>query len=302
MNTLIRIRVISEAGTIETLKAISKAFSQFDRVVRLYTRFNDTSQLAMLNAQSGKTVEVSSELFNLVEKMLEISRLTEGAYDPTIIDLLEFYGFGKTSDYSRLDNPELMKELNALIKARPSFKEIELNRNRHSIKLVKGQRLDLGSIGKGFAIDLAAKTLAKFPSFIINAGGDIRAKGRNIENKYWRLGLMKTPLPNKQIQSDTFIGYTTVKNASLAGSGGWARKVKFFHHLIQPSSGLPMNEISQTYVSHKNATDADAWSTALFVSGSGALKILESLPGFEALLVNHDGTIEKTSGFSYQDI
>lgn len=299
MNTVVRIRVVTDSPTVATRNDINTAFAQFDDVVRKFTRFNDTSQLAVLNQNSGKEYPVSAELFQIVEIMLQIAGLSGGAYDPTIIDLLEAYGYGKNMDFSKLDRPELFREIKAITALRASFSEIKLNKKKLTIKLVKGQRLDLGSIGKGYAIDLAAGILLKHQGFIINAGGDIRAGGKNLDGNYWKAGLLKTAPPNAKISDPGFFGYVELKDSSVAGSGGWARKVGFFHHLLNPKSGLPINEVSQTYITGPDSIQTDAWSTALFAMGVPGLKVMEKNTGLEGLIVMSNGKIKTTRGFNY---
>lgn len=298
MNTRIRIQVISESGTIYTREKISEAFAQFDYVVKKYTRFNDTSELAKLNSHSGKPWKVDKEMFTLIEFALEVARISEGAFDPTIIDLLEAYGYDKNYDFEKLKKPELIKEISELVTNRPSYKDIQLDKSNLTVELAPKQRLDMGSIGKGYAIDLAYEVLNEFPGFIINAGGDIRSKGENLEGKPWSIALYKAQLPNGAINNDNILGKVNLVNQSIAGSGGWARRVGFFHHLINPRSGLPENNSSQTYVIADQAINADAWATTVFILGQPGLKLAERL-GLEALLIDSAGNIYQTPGFKY---
>lgn len=294
MNTQIKISVISDKGTVYTHGKINDAFDQFDYVVKKFTRFDSLSELSKLNTSSGKAFVVSPELYKLVSYAIDIANKTDGAFDPTVIDLLEAYGYDKESNYSQLDNPKLMERIKHISSTRPSFKGIIFNESNSTITLKKGQRIDLGSIGKGYAIDLAKKALEEFDSFIINAGGDVYAKGNSKEGKPWKIGLYKTPLPGKERSKEDMFGAVELKNQCIAGSGGWARRVKFFHHLLNPKTGLPINNVSQTYVIANNAMDADSWATALFTMGESGLKLLKK-NGFEGIIVNSSGAINKTS-------
>ncbi|MCA9381292.1 FAD:protein FMN transferase, partial [Candidatus Dojkabacteria bacterium] len=87
MNTDIDITVIQDGqSTIEIAEAIESAYGEFERIVKKFTRFNEDSELSNLNRQSGKWVQVSEELVFLVSYMLNMSKKTDGAFDPTIID------------------------------------------------------------------------------------------------------------------------------------------------------------------------------------------------------------------------
>lgn len=303
MNTVIRIHVVSNKGTVYTRERMQKAFTFFDEVVKKYSRFDKNSELSILNKNSGKKTLISAELFKLIEKTLEVSKLTNGMYDPTIIDLLELYGYDKKQDFSNLYKASLSDEVVKLTKDRPSVDEIKLNKTSHSITLAKNQRIDLGSIAKGFAVDLAHDYLFKqgFSGFLINAGGDLRSFGTNEKGLPWRVLLYKSELPNHDFEKGLFLGAINLENMAITGSGGWARKVGFFHHLLNPKNGLPINSVTQTYVMAKKAVDADVWSTALYVMGKDCLKLIEER-GMEGLLVKDTGEILKTSGFIYDSI
>lgn len=300
MNTIIRIQVVSDKGTVFTRELIAKAFECFDEVVEKYSRFNRQSELSALNAAAGSAHSVSENLFGMVAQALEVAEITDGAYDPTVIDLLEAYGYDAKADFSRLDQPELYAEIQNLSKNRPSFREIELNRAKKTIKLAPKQRLDLGSVGKGFAIDLAYNVLDgnDFDGFLINAGGDVRAYGCNKEGLPWKLLLYRSQLPNSRLTQDNCLGVIPLINKSLAGSGGWARRVGSFHHLLNPKDGLPINTVSQTYVIANTATESDIWATALFCRGKALLPELEKRQ-MAGLIIESTGSVFSSPDFEY---
>lgn len=300
MNTSIRVQVVSSRGTVFTREKIAKALNSFDYVVKHFSRFSQTSELTKLNLGKLKEGKVSLELFELVKKALNVSKLTHNSYDPTVIDLLEAYGYDRHNDFSKLTNPLLAIEIQKMTKARPSCSKIKLNEVDRNIVLQPGQRLDLGSIGKGYAVDLAYEVLDgnDFDGFLINAGGDIRAFGNNPEGIPWRVMLYRSQLPNQRISENTVLGMICLQNASIAGSGGWARKVGIFHHLLNPQTGNPVNDIAQTYVIANTATDSDVWATALFIMGKPGLRILEQ-QGMMGLVVDFQGNVYKTANFEY---
>lgn len=303
MNTIVRITLYSDKSTVQSHEKIQQAFACFDTVVKKYTRFNSKSELAKLNNSGGKPFKVSTEFFYLIEYMLGLSKLTDGSYDPTIIDLLETYGYGENRNFEALDDPQLFEKIQELVKTRPRPQEIKLDKKKLTVQLAPRQRLDLGSIGKGYAVDLAYDVLADFPAFMINAGGDIRVKGpkpegetsnrENLDDGDWQIALYKAQLPNKALQQDNLLGTISLKEGSVCGSGGWARKVRFFHHLLNPKTGLPINETSQTYVIAPTAIEADTWATVLFTLGEKGLELLKSKK-FAGIVVDKNGKISQT--------
>lgn len=293
MNTIVRITLYSNKSTIFSQEKIQEAFGCFDSVVKKYTRFNSKSELAKLNNSGGKPFQVSEEFFGLIQTMLELSNLTNGSYDPTIIDLLETYGYGENRSFEELDDPKLYDKIQQLVKTRPHPSQIKLNHKNLTVKLAPRQRLDLGSIGKGYAVDLAYAVLDEFPAFMINAGGDIRVKGPKPDGSSWQVGLDYSQLPNKKLHTKKLLGTIELNKGSICGSGGWARKVKFFHHLLNPKTGTPINDISQTFVIAPTALEADPWATVLFTLGKSGLQLLKD-KGFTGIVVDNNGQISSS--------
>ena len=260
MNTDITIHVIDEGqGTVLLQESIENAFGEFERIVKNYTRFENTSELSKLNLNSGNWFKVSEEFFYLIEKLLDLAKNTDGAFDPTVIDFLDIYGYNSKKDFSNLKNPNLNEIIKKTVKNRSSYNSIQLNKDKLSVQLMKNQKIDLGGIGKGYAIDCAYNKLSLVNSnFLIDAGGDIRTKGLNELGNIWEVGLKS--------QNGIF-GKIKLDNMALASSGSWARKVKNFHHLISPKDGKPSEQSFDTiFVIAPDATMADGWATALFIN------------------------------------
>jgi thiamine biosynthesis lipoprotein len=272
MKTTITFKVVQNgASTVDVLDAIEEGFGEFDRIVKKFTRFDENSELSNLNRNSGSFVQITPEFLTLIKYMLDLAEKTDGDFDPTIIDFLEIYGYDKNYDFSKLDNPELDKLVEKIRNERPSFREIEIDEKNISVKLAKGQKIDLGGIGKGYAIDCAFEKLNLVSkNFLIDAGGDIRAIGKNENDQIWTAAFRN--LNKDGVIED--IGFIELNNEALASSGSWARKVKQFHHLINPKTGLPGNKYTTVYVKAPTGMISDSWATALFIGGEEKFKKL----------------------------
>jgi thiamine biosynthesis lipoprotein len=303
MSTIINITVISDKPTIFTNDKIDEAFSKFKYVVKKFTRFDKNSDLSKLNENHKSfPYKVDKELFDLIKFSLNLAEITNGQFDPTIIDLLETYGYGEGLDFKELENQKLMEEIQKVVLLRNNFRKIKLNESSLEIQLAKGQKIDLGGLGKGYAIDLAYDLLDKyFDSFLINAGGDIRTKGKNLEDQSWLIALEKEPIPNTSAHLSSW-GNINLSDKALAASGYWYRKIKFFHHLLNPVTGLPVNDTTQVFVISDTALQADAWATALFVVGKDAITSLKTQlkeRNIEVMIVDNKGNTHKTDKFPY---
>ena len=283
MNTTVEFTAWTEKERVKAYQFFDEGFNQFEEVIKKFSRFDKKSELSKLNNSRGKKTNVTKELFQLIKKAVELAELTKGSYDPTVIDFLETYGYGSQMDFSSLENRKLIeKEIGSLAKNRSSYKEIEMDKSSHSIRLQPNQRLDLGSIGKGYAIDLAYQKLLPLKNFLINAGGDLKASGMDNSTKPWLVEL--------KVPSFKTIGKINLKDTALCCSGSWARKVKYFHHLIDTSTGVPQDKLKAVFVQSENAIDADAWSTALFVAGNKASSLIKK-NNLKAILVHSDNKI-----------
>jgi thiamine biosynthesis lipoprotein len=276
----------------------------------LYTRFEQSSELSILNKhfrKHGNYHKVSEEFYNLIKKLLKLAQETGGRFDPTIIDLLEINGY--VNSFERDEIKKLreqykknrsLKSMKKYLKSRPSWEAIEIREkgDNFEVKLELGQRLDLGGLGKGYAIDCAAKKFrdSGVENFLINAGGDVLASGFNLdEDRTWKLDLAYKDPKTSDVN---IIGTLELEESgqALASSGSWSRAIGDFHHLINSNSGEPKSEVVQTYVLAGNATDADGYSTALFLSGQNFLEKLEE-KNIEGLLITSDGKVFATDNF-----
>jgi thiamine biosynthesis lipoprotein len=294
MNSNIEILVNSGNSSLFVKEFVDNAYDKFDLVVKKYSRFSETSELTRLNKSSGKKFKCSEEFYKLIKYSIEIAYLTDGEFDPTIIDILESYGYTKGSKIK--DKIDSNKNLQELISSRPSYKEIQFFDKSREIKLAENQGIDLGAIGKGYAIDLAFQVLKeKFDNFLINAGGDIRVSGHNEEGKPWQIEL-EYILDKKKRK----LGRIEIAEGSICSSGAYARKVGEFHHLINPKSGIPNNSLASSFVYSDNALHADTLSTIAFLLGTkfpNYYKELNKQFMFDYLLIDQSGSILKSKDF-----
>lgn len=291
MNTRVKFLSYTALPEKEVYALFEKGFGKFDYVVKNFSRFDETSHLSKLNKTRNTENKVSNELFKLIEFSINIAKETNGLFDPTIIDILEGYGFDKSYSFPKLTNKKLLQqEIKHLINLRPSFRKIRLDKKKRTIKFVRNQRVDLGAIGKGYAIDLASKVLKPLKNFVIDAGGDIKCEGKNTQNDFWNIGLMDPDNPRGTI------GKVKLKNIALACSGPWARRIKFFHHLVNPKTGLPINNIKIAFAVAEKAIVADAYATVIFVSGEKFFKKMEE-NGIAGFFVNNENKAIMTSNF-----
>lgn len=289
MSTIVQIEINSDISKALAEDLIDKAFLEFDYVIKKFSRFDPQSELNQLNRHSGEFFRVSEELFTLIELALQASKESGDVFDPTIIDLLKTYGYDKSYNpeniVRKLDKPGFKKDFQRLLTSRPKPRETELDQSNQAVKLQKGQKIDLGAIGKGYAIDLARKVLERngISDFLINAGGDIF--GRSVSADKPKTAALFDPR-----NPDKSLGNIKLYNSALAGSGNFARKIGIFQHIINPLKGTKSqnSDILQTYVIAPTATEADLYSTVLFLTGKSGLDLIHQ-KGYQGLVISNSG-------------
>jgi thiamine biosynthesis lipoprotein len=288
MDTLVTIEVANPGSVSECADPVQKAFGWFAHVEKLCSRFDENSELSRLSASPNRVpVSVSPLLFELIDFAWAVAQATDGAFDPTVGRAMEKSGFNR----NYLTGQQKTSEIST--KAECSYRDVVLNPSDCTVTLMQPLVLDLGAVAKGFAIDLAAAELRPFQNFAINAGGDILARGRHSSNTPWRIGIRHPREPQRLI--DTL----AVSGAAVCTSGDYERPRPDGtpgHHLLDPQTGQPVDDVASVTVVAPSAMLADALSTAAFVlRPDRGLGLLES-QNVEGMIVSTDLRTFETQG------
>ncbi len=243
-------------------QAISETFDEMRRVDRLMSLHRADSELNSLNSRGDlEPVKVSPELFQVIVKAQEIAKETDGSFDITIRPLADLWGF-IWKEY-RLPTKT---ELEAIL-PRVNYKLIEINSARQTIRFLKpGVSLDLGGIGKGYAVDRAIEKLRSLgiSNAMVKAGGDLRVIGFPPGKTNWTVQLED---PEKRGRRRNIL----LRDAALSTSGNYENFFmihgKRYSHILNPETGLPIQNISACTVIAPTCTESDAYATAFFVYG-----------------------------------
>ncbi|OGJ43887.1 hypothetical protein A2974_00115, partial [Candidatus Peregrinibacteria bacterium RIFCSPLOWO2_01_FULL_48_20] len=209
LGTPIVLTIIAE-DEVAAREAAAEAFSECARIENAYSRFVDGNELAILNAHVGEWAEVSEELLQLIAFAKRAGEKTKGAFDVSVKSILE--GWGYDSAYS-------LKE------GRPGRTgTIELKEGRVRI----GAPIELGGLGKGYALDRMLSFLNAFLNVHLNAGGDLIVRGVNENAEPWRIVFEHPEDPARGI------GTVDTTGLALASSSPSRRKWRNRHHLVDP--------------------------------------------------------------------
>jgi thiamine biosynthesis lipoprotein len=238
-----------------------------------FSRFIEGNWLHDLNLQRKWILDQDG--LNMLNKMLEIAKNTDGYFDPTIWKKLTelWYGNQKTNLKSHRDTEY------------GNYQDIEMKDD--CVILHKNIELEFGGIGKWYLIDLIYSELQEFPRFLINFGGDMYGRGS------WNIWL------ESPFASDEVIGTIILDNTFLACSAGTKRKWGDHHHLIDPHTGESARDVIASYIEWESGMITDGYATALCVMPwKLACETLEKTPEISGVLVSKEGGIYQKEGSS----
>ena len=214
-------------------------------------------------------MKISPFLFEPLQFALEMAKLTDGLFDPTVGKVMELHGFNRhylTGDSIESPSAESV-----------TYRCIELNQQTHTLLLKKPLVIDLGAVAKGFAIDLAVNELKGFDGFVINAGGDLFAGG--VDEK-GNPGKLEFSIRIKKIKSWKQLKFPI---EAICTSGSYERRNPTLpegHHIVNPKTKCSPNELVSSSVIAPFAMMADAFSTIPFLLGIQKGKsLLEKIVG-----------------------
>jgi thiamine biosynthesis lipoprotein len=295
MGTYVSITAVAEGATDEAARAaVSAAFDEITRVDLLMSTYKPESQLSQVNRMAGmRPVRVDRELIDTVEDALYVSRLTGGAFDPTVGPLVRLWKIG--SDEARIPDKEETDSARKLV----DYSQVEVNRTRQTIYIrKKGMSIDLGGIAKGYAADRAVAALKArgIRGGIVAVAGDIKLFGSREDGKPWNIGIQHPR------EKDGLLCTLTLHDAATSSSGDYERYfIKDgvrYHHILDPRTGRPARGLISVTVIARDSWLADGMATGLFVMGPDkGYKLAEGHPEIEVLMVTSDGKILATGRF-----
>jgi FAD:protein FMN transferase len=283
MGTRVTIQVLRSGEEVSA--ALDRAFHWFHEVEKRCTRFDPESELRRLAMRPGVAVPVSTILFEAVRFGLMVADATDGAFDPTVGRRMEARGFDRHHRSGVITSSAGMGDQEAGDQE-TSYRDVELDPERCAILLRRPLTLDLGAVAKGLAIDLAARELAPFHDFAIDAGGDLYLGGCNEQGAPWRVGIRHPGA------GEGLIASLQVSGRAVCTSGGYerpaARASHGEHHILDPRTGVSPRAVASATVVAPGAMLADALATAAFALGpEEGMNLLHS-SGVDGLIVAFD--------------
>lgn len=294
-----RFELVLHGGDPVALRAAGEeALDEVELLEARLSLFRPTSEIAHVNARAAnEPVRVTPEVFRLLAHAQRLTAETGGAFDITIAPLVRLWGFW--GDQRGVPAPEELDRVRALV----GMDQVRLNPEDLTVRFARpGVMLDLGAIGKGYAIERAASLLreAGVTAALLHGGtSTVYALGRPPGADCWRVAVTN---PRAEEGASTAanvsapgvgaapVATALLKDESMSVSAVWGRSFEaegeVFGHVLDPRSGRPARQAVLAAVVLPSATETDALSTALLTLGSAGLDRLAALrPGVRTLLI-----------------
>ncbi len=271
-------------------EAIEAVMADMRRIDNLMSHYKPESQLSQINAHAyQKPVQVDKELFDLIKLSTYYSQLTDGAFDIT------YASVGYLYDYRRHIHPSEAQIESALPAV--NWHNLLLDEQHHTVRFEHaGMRIDLGGIGKGYAVDhgIALLKARGFKHAVVTAGGDTRIVGDHM-GRPWLVAIRHPDDPSKVVTR------IPLSDSAMSTSGDYERYFDEngvrYHHIIDPHTGHSASKVRSATVIAPTATQTDGMSKTAFVLGpEKALEIINRLPEYDAVFVCPDGRVLYSNG------
>jgi FAD:protein FMN transferase len=289
MGTRIYVQLWAEDAT-KGNEAIDAVMAEMRRIDELMSHYKPESELSQINERANREpVQVDQELFELIKLSTYYSQITEGAFDIT------YASVGYLYDYPKHVHPTEAQIKSALPAV--NWRNMLLDEAQHTVRFEHpGMRIDLGGIGKGYAVDRGVAILKArgIDHAVVTAGGDTRIIGDHM-GRPWLVAIRHPDNPQKVVTR------IPLSDAAMSTSGDYERYFDEdgvrYHHIIDPHTGHSASKVRSATVIAPTATQTDGMSKTAFVLGpEKALEIINRMPEYDAVFITPQGKVLYSNG------
>jgi thiamine biosynthesis lipoprotein len=270
--------------------AIDAVMAELRRIDDLMSHYKPESQLSQINQYANeRPVQIDKELFDLIKLSTHFSQITEGAFDITYASVGYLYDY---PNHIRPSEAQIREKLPAV-----NWRNLLLDEEHHTVRFEHpGMRIDLGGIGKGYAVDRGIEILKAraITHALVTAGGDSRIIGDRM-GRPWLVAIRHPDNPKKVVTR------IPLSDSAVSTSGDYERYFDEggvrYHHIIDPHTGHSASKVRSATVLAPTATQTDGMSKTAFVLGpEKALEIVNRMPEYDAVFVLPDGRVRYSNG------
>jgi thiamine biosynthesis lipoprotein len=281
--------------SITAENSIDEIIAEISRIENLISDWRPSSQVSEVNQNAGiRPVKVDKEVFELTQRALRFSEITDGAFDISFAAMDRIWKF----DGSMTEMPSTEAIKKSVEKV--GYKNIILDSTQSTIFLkLKGMKIGFGALGEGYATNKCkGLMLAKgIKAGIVNATGDMTVWGKQPNGKDWNIGM------TNPFHTDKLFAIVPLHDCAVTTSGSYEKFVildgKRYSHIINPATGYPSTGLCSVSVFGPNAETANGFSTSIMVLGKEAgISLISKYPHYRWIMITDKGEIIKSKNFN----
>lgn len=296
MGTYYRVSYVAHDSLPNLKYSLDSLLDMFNQSLSTY---RSDSRISKINR--GESDELDAFLQHSISKALEICALSDGDFDITVAPIVNAYGFG----FKKIENvsEELIDSLMQFV----GCEKISIE-NGIIKKQIPGIMMDFNAMAPGYAVDLIGEWLtnAGIENWLVDIGGELRAKGTNLQSGSWRIEIETPEIKSSRNEGRAIISIT---NRALATSGNYRKTYekdgKIYAHTINPKTGKPaLNDLLSATIIAQDAETADALATTCMVKGlNGAIDFMNKMQDNDWYFIyrNADGKMADTASSSLRE-
>ncbi|MEG1227745.1 MAG: FAD:protein FMN transferase [Flavobacterium sp.] len=276
-------------------KNITEVIAEITRIENLISDWKSTSQVSEVNQNAGiKPIKVDREVFELTQRAIKFSELTNGGFDVSFAAMDRIWKF----DGSMTEMPSAEAIKKSVEKV--GYKNIILDSVQSTIFLkLKGMKIGFGALGEGYATDKCRTMMLEkgIKAGIINGSGDMSTWGKQPNGEDWKIGITNPFKPEK------LLAVVPLNQGAVTTSGTYEKFVVFngkrYSHIINPATGYPVTGLCSVTIFGPNAETANGLSTSLMILGQkNGLFLLQKFPEYSCLMITDNGKVIKSKNFN----
>lgn len=249
---------------------------RLDEINASMSTYIDSSTISEFNRRAvNKPISIEADFIKVLHDARLIYQRSGGAFDPTVMPLVELWGFGSQMRVDRLQNPPSAEQI-AAARSLVDFDAIHFDGNQLS-KTKQGVALDFSAIAKGYGVDVIAEVMKQqyhIDNYMVEIGGEVATSGVNDRGQAWQIAI-DAPVLSSTVsdrQSIAILRQPLAENQTgnmhIATSGNYRNSITFdgirYSHTIDPTSGKPIvGGAPSVTVAAESVALADGWATAL---------------------------------------
>ena len=279
---------IVAADSLSAEQHIDKSIAEVARIEYLISDWKPESQVSQVNANAGiGPIKVDREVFDLTVRALQLSEMTNGAFDISFAAMDRIWKFD--GSMTAMPTPELI----ARSVEKVGYKNIVLDSANSTIFLkLKGMKIGFGALGEGYAADQCRDLMLKMgiKAGIVNGSGDMSTWGKQPNGKDWTIGI------TNPFRNDSLITIIPLREGAVVTSGSYEKFVSFngkrYSHIINPSTGYPASGLVSVTIFGPSTERANGFSTSMMVLGEvEAISFIKKYTEYRYILITESGEI-----------